>query len=78
MLDSTKQGAHNNEFRVALGRAFVSLPSYFQQPQGETETDASSLCPRARLACGVGVTCSAQHLAVTMETAGRQKSFEFD
>lgn len=34
---------------------FLSLAGYFQQPQGETVTDASLLCPRARRACGVGV-----------------------
>lgn len=55
---------------------FLSLAGYFQQPQGETVTDASLLCPRARRACGVG---GAQHLAVAMETAaGRWRSFEFD
>lgn len=48
---------------------FLSLPGYFQQPQGETLTDASLLCPQARPACGVGVMCTAQHLAVAMETA---------
>ncbi len=64
--------------RLCVAWLFVS-PGYFQQPQGKMVTDASLLCPRVRLACGVGVMCSAQHLAVAMETAiGRWRSFEFD
>lgn len=58
---------------------FFSLSGYFQQPQGETVTDATLLCPTARRACGMGVVNTAKHLAVTMETAaGRGRSFEFD
>lgn len=45
-------------WELSLARVFVSVLSYFQQPQGETVTDASLLCPRVRLACGVVVTCT--------------------
>lgn len=59
--------------------AWFSLDGYFQQPQGQMVTDASRLYPQVRHACGVGVMCTAQHLAVAMETAaGRLTSLEFD
>lgn len=53
---------------LSPARVFVSVLSYFQQPQGETVTDASLLCPQVRNACGVVLTCTAQHLPVAVDT----------
>lgn len=69
----------NSLLALSLCCLAFRLTGYFQQPQGEMVTDASRLCPQVRRACGAGATCTAQHLAVAMETAaGRWTSFEFD
>lgn len=74
MIDSTKQCVHIDiawictDLLIPLGTAswhrlcvswLFSLSGYFQQPQGETVTDAALLCPRARHACGMGVMYTA-------------------